>query len=311
MNKYINLDFTTDKFEDIILNSRSNAPFINDTQQYNITIQQFSIPSTLIPIFLMQNKQFKIRYTFDDTTVEKPLVYNIVNDSTEYAGKQAIWHYQDFIDILNNALREGFNEIKALKPAMDATEACFITLDRQNDLFVFNAEQNYGNLLKVFFNSNLYNLFGSFQSIKQPDTYFQILIKNNGNNETVINTRSYYSTYQDYKTLKVWTDIKRIVFLTSDIPVSDELTSSSNSGYYNIVQDFTTEERIFTGQPFDYLPKGAQRYYNLYNNDSLYKMSIVMVWFDKQNNFYPIRQGPNDYSTVKLRFKRNSTDIII
>jgi hypothetical protein len=310
MNKYINLDFVTDKFEDIVLGSTSAIPFISNVDDYNLTVQQYSIPSTLIPIFLMKDRDFRIRYTYGTTTIDFDLIYNILNNSGEYAGKQAIWHYQDLLDILNEALRLGFEAIKLAEPGMDATQPCFVTLDRENDLFVFNSEQNYGNLLKVFFNSNLYNLFGSFESIKQADTYFQILIKDNGNNTTEIFGRPYYSTYQDYQTLKVWSDIKRIVFTTSDIPVASEYTSNTSAGYINIVQDFETEERIFTGEPFVFYPRGEQRWYNLYNNDSISRITVNVLWFDKKNNFYPVRQGPNDYSNIKLRFKNKLSDVI-
>jgi len=312
-NKY--LDLTLSDADDFILSQidfDSNQPILPKCSDYDVTVQSFSIPSSLIPILLFKNKNFKIGYQFGATIVIKSLDYSVINYTGQlYKNEQPIFHYHDMLDIINKALADGFTDIKALEPSIDASTPAFISHDGEAELCIFNMQRNAG-LLKCYFNENLYTLFSSFQSIEESigsEVFFHILNKDNGNNKTTFNTIDYYSTYQNFKTMPIWSDLKKILMITGNIPVNSEYVTAGSSNIY-LLTDFEAKERIFDRSNYEYEAIGPQRYYELNSDGSLYSADIKLYWSDKKNNIFPLYQSPLDYCNIVLRFRKKQKLII-
>ena len=312
-NKY--LDLTLSDANDFILSQidyDSNQPILEKCSDYDVTVQSFSIPSSLIPILLFKNKNFKIAYQFGATTVVKSLDYSVINYTGQlYKNEQPIFHYHDMLDIINKALADGFADIKLLQPAIDSSTPAFVSHDAEAELCIYNMQTNSGNL-KCYFNDKLYTLFSSFQSIEEKigsETFFNILNKDNGNNTETINGLQYYSTYQNYNTMPIWSDLKKILMITGSIPVNSEYVTAGSSNIY-LLTDFEARERIFDRTNYEYEPNGPQRYYELNSDDSLYSADIKLYWADKKNNIYPIYQSPLDYTNIVLKFRKKQNLII-
>jgi hypothetical protein len=130
-NKY--LDLTLSDADDFILSQidfDSNQPILPKSSDYDVAVQSFSIPSSLIPILLFKNKNFKIAYEFNSTVVIKSLDYSVINYTGQlYKNEQPIFHYHDLLDIINQALADGFTDIKALEPGIDASTPAFVSHD--------------------------------------------------------------------------------------------------------------------------------------------------------------------------------------
>ena len=107
-------------------NVNSIQTVVDNPLNYELAVERFKVPTTVIPIFIWKGDDyFRITMTYDNSTVVQPLLF-IPNTNNQLYGN-AIWNYQEFVDIINVALSSAYSALKLLEPLMPPTEAPFIT----------------------------------------------------------------------------------------------------------------------------------------------------------------------------------------
>tara|TARA_R110002126_G_scaffold45043_3_gene127926 strand:- start:1253 stop:2206 length:954 start_codon:yes stop_codon:yes gene_type:complete len=288
-------------------NVNSIQTVVDNPLNYELAVERFKVPTTVIPIFIWKGDDyFRITMTYDNSTVVQPLLF-IPNTNNQLYGN-AIWNYQEFVDIINVALSSAYSALKLLEPLMPPTEAPFITYNSDTQLLTFNIEQVYSNTTKVYLSEFLYLLVVSFQNynLKLPsgDYIFQMLCKDNRNNSTIINGKNYYSTKQEYSTLFLWNDFTTLLFETNLIPVNPEYLDSQNNDTRRILSDFQPLEGLNDRVSIQYYPSGPLRFYDLTNNTALSDMDLNIYWEDKTGTLYPLYLTDDDVLTMKILFKK-------
>ena len=280
---------------------------VENPLKYELAVIRFSVPTTVIPIFLWKGDEFfSVKMTYGASEVNQFLTFSPNSNNKLYG--DAIWNYQEFVDIINVALEDAYLALKVLEPLMPPTEAPFITYNPETSLLTWNIEQVYANTTKVFFNENLYLLVPSFQNYDQfisPGVYFfQMLCKDNRNNSTLIKGKNYFSTKQEYPTLFLWSDFQTILFETNLIPVNPEYLDTQDNDTRRVLSDFQPLEGQNDRTTIQYFPAGPLRYYDLTNNNELSDIDLNVLWEDKNGISYPLYLSNDDVLTMKILFKK-------
>ena len=278
-------------------------PIVDNPSDYELAVERFRLPLTNMPIFLWKPNKFSVKMTYGGSEVNEIVTF-IPNGNNIYG--DAIWSYQEFATMVNNALDNAYAALKILQPLMPPTEAPFLSFDSSVDLFKWNIEQAYSTTTKVYFNQDLYFLFVSFQNIAVTfggDRFYQLQCKNNFNNSTTINGKAYFSSYQEFPTLSKWNDLQRILFET-DIPINNEILPTQQNVTQTILTDFLPIDSINNRQSLQYYPNGPLRYYDLISTVPMRRMNLRGYWVDKDDKKYPIYLSDTDSFDMKIIFKK-------
>ena len=198
-------------------------------------------------------------------------------------------------------------------------------------------------LIKLYFNSELFNLFSAFEAIKQPqplqfltpsasllNTNYQLIFpretscKNSQVISTVFttippsNNDAMVINSSEYSPLPYWNPIDKIVFTTAQLPVVPQLIAASSNYYTNtqnvstnadtqyILCDFTAE--LKTGTEYkpniSYVPPAEYVLNELYSDKELYSISIFVHWKDKFGDLHPFYLEPGGTALLKIMFRK-------
>jgi len=197
--------------------------------------------------------------------------------------------------------------------------------------------------IKVYFNSELYNLFSSLEAIKQPqplafttptasylNTNYQLLFirdrssKNNATVSTVFttippsNNDLMVVNSSEYSPLPYWNPIDKIVFTTAQLPVVPQLIAAA-SNYYTNTQNVSTNAdtqyilcdfsaQLKTGTEYkpniSYVPPAEYVLSELYSDKELYSISIFVHWKDKFGDLHPFYLEPGGTALLKIMFRK-------
>jgi len=293
-------------------------PILYKPSDYVLSVERFRVPTTNIPIMVWDSDKigrYQVLMRFGGTEVSVNLEYiaNTSNPADDLYGP-SIWSYQDFLDMLNQALSQAFTLIKASHPTAPPTEAPFITFDATTTLYTFNAEQTYDSSLttiEVLFNSSLYELFNGFRSFNEVP-YERIVIRNTYNNLATINGKPYFSIVSEFSTVGAMADLISFQFLTNSIPVTTELQSSQNNITQQVITDFeVSSSEISDLTPVYFFLQGPRRLYDLNSDYPMKMIDLNVRWVsrirssDRTQKTYPVYVHFVDAPlTVKIRFKR-------
>jgi hypothetical protein len=117
-----------------------DQPYLHDAEKYYLTIAKATFPVTTIPLFEFVLNNYYIVLSCAGTSVQvflKPLNINIFPD-----GKYYVFYYQEFIDSLNTAFLEAFNELKTTQPAFTGTNPPYVVFNKPTNRFSLIAEND-------------------------------------------------------------------------------------------------------------------------------------------------------------------------
>jgi hypothetical protein len=292
----INLEFDENRVQAVV-----EQPW-----KYEIAVERLKIPLTSIPIFLWQDGIFSVKMTYGATEITKILQF-IPNGGSPYG--DAVFSYEEWLTIVNTALDECFNDLKAAEPGMPPSESPFITLDPVSNLCIWNVEQSYNTLgdeTKVFMNQDLYFKFYSFQNVATDFggvTWYELPTKDNFNNSNVINGLQYYSTYQEFPVLPALNDFQSVLFET-DMPLNYEYLPAQQNDVRTILTDFLPVDEIQDRQVLQYYPRGPLRYYDLLSKVPLRRLKLNAYWLNRKGQRFPFYLTRQDTFTMKVVFRR-------
>jgi hypothetical protein len=198
--------------------------------------------------------------------------------------------------------------------------------------------------LKVWFNSALFNLFSSFQAIKEPFSFanqatdlgkhfryqwWNLYNSTEQTAETFIPpnllgrapaAEAYVAINQSYSTVPLWNPVKSIVFTTALLPVLPEMVSApqalgtttyftnngNNANVQNVLTDFEVE--LVNGEEtrpvIYYFPTAEFRMVDLQGNQPLNAIQLSVGWRNKFGELIPLNLGTDGNAQIKIMFRR-------
>jgi hypothetical protein len=298
-----------------VYSQNRTVPILERPEDYELAVMRFSVPALFIPIFLWETPTpFSVSMIYDGADVTEDLVFiPRANNPNNPPYGEAVWNYQELIDMINVALKSAWDAMKIAKPASPTTEAPFMVYDAKTELCSLYAEKLFDsstNTIDILFSKRLFVLLPSLQSFVDtltPNlTRYQILVKDNKTNSTTYNAKDYYIMEQEYSTLALWNGFSTIVFETDSIPVEPEFLATQNNTVRRLLTDFEPLSTINNRQVFQYFPQGKVRYYDMKSSYPMKRIDLRVYWQDNFGKVYPLYLGQGDVLTMKLMFRKKS-----
>ncbi len=179
---------------------------------------------------------------------------------------------------------------------------------------------------KIFVNRYMINYLASFKWFYDETTfslgqYFFL-------NTSVLppDQTSPYIILEDYTTISLWFDLRRILIFSNTLPITPEvlpgsnnqrttstvaITSPSNSNvvnYYPIITDFAVglENANQLQEVLVYNPSAQYRLVDMTSDSPLNKIDLQFFWEDRYNNIIPVPLSTYQQASVKLLFTKKS-----
>lgn len=323
-----------------IIYDQRDKNVIDEADEYELSIIRFSIPTQLIPILVAPSfiNVYSITLTFGASSFQKFVPYTNVSALNLYDNAVAYYNYQDFLDDVNTAFTDSFNDLKFLFPGCVCTQPPSLFYNPNTQKISMYLESGYTdgtvNGANIYMNQILYNLFQAFSvdyfqspQANGKDVRFRILASNTTAITNAI-PRLGYPTYistlavanlmqleQSFSSISNFTSIKKIVIMSGQLPTVPEylpnntsLSQSSNVSSNNkpIISDFVVTslppELWRTG--ISYLPTAEYRMISLVGNQNINKIDIQVAFVDNNDTFYPLFLDVNQTFDVKMLFRR-------
>lgn len=287
-------------------------PILKNPSNYELAVVRCSVPSSSIPIQNWKANRYKIGIEYLGTLVEKyvefvpnsakgPLYPNTIGQ---------IWSYQEWCSIMSNCLTELHNDMVALNPAFPASTPILWKIQPDTNIMSLYCPAGYADPdVKLYFNWILLteSVFQAF--LEQQDKY-RIFIKDKLTNRTTYGGGGYIMS-QEYETTTLITNYDKLVFETNSIPVNPELLGTSINETRQVITDFDIAGLERDGLNIQYFPKGPIRHYQLISKYPLHRIDLVILWQDTQGNLFPIYLEEESQVSVKIQFKKISSDILL
>jgi hypothetical protein len=284
-------------------------PYIHYPRDFFMSVVAFEMDTQSVPVFIAdpivgQNNVNKLVYTItmeysptagNHTVIQTSVIWfpedasatiptGNVPDAYNMDPYYYSYTYQHLINVVNKSLQACWTAIGTPVSGSNDT-SIFLTLE--NNMVSLHANKGLcmtnssgdpvaadntalTKYVKVYFNSELFNLFSSLEAIKQPqplaftpvltptsllNTNYQLLFprntscKNNKTVSTVFSTVPPSSNhlmivnYSEYSPLPYWNPIDKIVFTTAQLPVVPQLIAAA-SNYYDNTQNASTNAEV-------------------------------------------------------------------
>lgn len=308
----------------VSFNATRTSPVLNRPSDYSVAVVRFYLPSEL-PIFVFDPKPggigefLQMGMSYDGYTKITDLVYDPY--CADCLPTNSVLYYQEFIDMINTALKTTFDDLKAPanKPLAPPTQAPYFTYDSVTKLCSLYAQNTYDselpNPVKIYMNATMFSRFFPSLIPKSIDivgdqNYFWLRVQDNKNNNPTFDTSipaGYLQMKQEYTTLALWNDVQSILLETDHIPVNSEFEGTENDITRRILTDFEPVTEINNRQAFQYQPSGALRWYDLKSEYPLSSIDLKVFWQSKAGVVYPLILLQGGVATLKLRFKHKYT----
>ena len=313
-NVYYNVRVTNetpDTDKPIVFYENRVSPLLEHPVDYEVAVERFKISTLDLPIFIWDTQPpLYVTLEYKGANYEKQLTF--INTGLNSPYGQAIWHYQDFLDIINLQLSAAFTDMKTAFPAAAPTEAPFFAFDATTELLILYAEQAYAdavNGVQIYVNEPLYYFFPCFQvfALRLINKYFQLVINNNIlTNRVTFNGKPYLRISGEYTVLALWNDVQTITFESNNILIVPENQPSALNVTTMLITDFEPLDSIQNHTAYQFYPQGPLRYYSLTSSSPLRAIDVRVYWQDRHGNSYPIYLSLGEHMTLKILFRKKS-----
>ena len=351
----------------LYFNESRNIPFINVPEDYYMSIIRFTLDTQTLPIFiptiqtnlllnptLNLNKtiysfQFSyggfnsgeifIEWSPQNSFLEIPPLVTSGNISVQdiTTGYYDCYTFEYFINLINQQMETAFNAFKASVVGfpVDAVYP-IIAWDGSQNIARIILEKSFLNSnptpIFLFFNSALYNLFGSFNAVRNGYTItngknFQILVIDYGgfNSYQLTDfitgvTYDVIEIIQEYSTISAWSPISSIVFTSNTMPiVSNQLSKptvfvegsslgnyGNNSNFQQVITDLVTDTGFYKPS-ITYNPTAEYRLISMSGNQPLTNVDISVFFKTRVGQLVPFRLGSGGTCTLKILFTKKDS----
>ena len=331
-----------------------DVPIVSDASQYKMSIIRFTMNGIKdLPLFIPTIEEgqpnpnktvYKISMDLnvngtlltDTETVmyspEKPSlsvsnpVHTVQDVSDEY---YYVHTYQHFLNLVNFTLSQVMSNLNTQAVALDPT---FTNIE--DPVIIFNSSTNCFDLyipdvpnLKLYFNTNMYNLFSNYPSIRNNEddvkAYEIVPINPLKVNSVELNGSDYIEVKQEAPSIGTfWSPISAIVFTSNMLPIVSEgvaptivYGSSNNAQPVNSISNFepiitdialTLDNAYEYKQFLSYIPTSQYRYVSLTNSQQAIKSINVNVYWKSRltGQLIPLRMSNLSNISIKFLFEK-------
>ncbi len=292
-------------------------PILKNPSEYELAVERFSVPSIGVPIQFQIPNQYKVSLEYNGTVKEAFITFPVNSTFPPlYPPYQAVWHYNEFTEGLNNALKDIHDQMKLAEPTFLPTKPIYMAYEENTNLFPLYCQSAYTNPnIKLIFNDKLYYLFSSFSSFDRPTgvpnvNEFIILLKDYGNNSTTLGGYD-FKIQQQFSTIALLSTLRSLVFETNSIPVENELIGSSSKNVTRqVITNFLLDQKVQDRSPIQFFPEGPQRWVTLSSRQELRRIDLKVSWTDEFDNLYPIVGDDQNPISMKLVFRKKDQNAL-
>lgn len=303
-------------------------PIISKGSDFQLAITRFTVPWGILPlsIFRVQENQsnrdlgiYSFTLTFDGSVYTVDVIYepdNLAADlplvPTDNGGKQdvlGVYYYiytlKRIAYLFNNALQTAFNDLKAVHGASaPQTEApFFIVRDDKLSLVTQTVYNDALDPIEVWCNSPVlkfvdgidFEIAGFSGDQVAKFILYEDPAFDNGYSAygvTPTNPPEYIRQDQFVSTIPQWSEVKKIIFNTSLIPVRQENIASTSTQGEEIIQpiltDFDTSGWDGSREPIKFSVGSPYRYIDILSSQPIRSFDISVFWQDSEDEVRPV-----------------------
>lgn len=284
--------------------NRIDSIISNNTQEWEIGVENFSIPTYFIPILLTFEDD---DYQISITEVATETTFSFYVPLSTFVDDDKVFDYESIVLAVNE------NIASLCDDKFGLTEYPFILYNGSGSfdfyfppLFTTNRQDPLNKINRAYritFNLELSRLFNCFESDK--DGTFESSLRQ-GENLITWNGVDYTvrkSQWDPRAAMIRWT---RILFLTDTIPIRDELLGTENNKMQSQLLDYIINNRILDTTNINYFPQYV-KYNNLLNSADLRRMTVRVMLEYEDGTLYPLEivNGTNFFMKIVFRRKNN------
>lgn len=334
-NVYLNIVFNHDdsqgnKSTAAVYNSYRSAPIIAKCNDYYCSVVRFDLPLDTVPLFIMpitnnpnDMNESSLIIGMTDTNNQNPVSFNIafwpaVDMPVPSVGQQTspyyyVYSYNHMIDMINFKLAEAYANAFNGQPASNAP---YFVYNGTTQLISLMLPEAYATTSSVIFmNNELSTFLDAFQLYSYGDNQplgrdFDINFRDgqiNDTNHVMYNNNNYYQITQEYSTLPMWSQLRKILILTNSIPINAEYIQINDSSQ-NVTLPVITDFVLSFNQAGDsrslavYNPTSQYRLIDLISTGDLYNINLQVYWVDRLGNRNPLLLSVFQQGSVKIAF---------
>jgi hypothetical protein len=328
---YFNATIKANKEDEIArYDFRSNIPILQEPDKYFLSVLRFSFPSHSIPFMIYPKDEIlKITFASNSAQVSHNLVFFPYSNNLSISDPRYYYIYsaKHFIEIINVALDQCFDDLLIADPTISATKEPYFYLDESDGKMKFFGERlGYdetagGVVSRIFFNkalSKYINYFKTLINYTSDNLYMRLLPTwNNVNNRVdgdlaIDNTAGdYIIESPEYPNIKSWAAFNG-VSIRSTLPTVNELSKviGQELGIQNeqIITDFIADFRNphETRDGILYFNVDEKRLIDFTSQDSILNLSFTINWVDNNMNNIPILMNKDEVASIKFAFLRKN-----
>lgn len=333
--------------------STRNQSIIDDPSSYYCSVVRFLINGAELPIFSFQiqggqtqtnenlgiasvtlkymaneSQQYLVYIPYSNFPPPPPPSANIPTYKPYDSAYYYVYEYQQYVDIINNALNAAFGAIPHPpdKPGKPVCAPPYMIFNINDQKFSVVAPRDYyedilpdNERIDIFFNFPLINDFQGFNvkwnynKITPNGKDVQIIIKNVYNNEytppnvAVSYPPNYLINTQQFNAITALNIFNSIIISSDSLPVESEylslINNNGNNTLFKTLTDFQPLLRSsgeFKGI-FQYIPT-IYRLIDMNSTLSLSYITIKVYWSDRFGNIRPLYQPYGSACSIKLLF---------
>ena len=290
---------------------------VQNPSLYNVSVVRFEIPTT-IPLFIFpEPSKYEFLIALEDLTdplnpiVSKfPVVF--VDYCTGCFYERGVYYVNHFLKMVNTTFQTCYDNMKAINPTYQPTQAPYITYDPATTLMTLWADEEYLDIdrYQILMSNIIHNqFFGSFLSkaffqnitaINKTDV--QLLVENQYTNSEVVNGTLLYKMTGEYSTLPLFNQLQQILIETDSMNIDGEIQSGTLPNVRRLLTDFEPPSDVSNRQYYTYNPS-IYRWYNLLSTTPMNRISCKVFITYSTGESHPLFLLFNELVSIKLLFK--------
>jgi hypothetical protein len=309
---------------------RSNVPLLIEPEKYFLSVLRFNFPSHSIP-FMIYPKDEVLRITFASNSAQVSHILVYFPYSTNLSTSDPRYYYmysaQHFIEIINVALKQCFDDLLIADPTISATEEPYFYLDKSdNKMKLFCERLGYdetagGVVSRIFFNkalSKYINYFNILINYTSDNLYMRLLpawnkVNNRVDGDLAIDNTAgaYIIEAPEYPNIKSWAAFNG-VSIRSTLPTVNELSKveglplsiQNEQIITDFLADFVNPHETRDG--ILYFNVDEKRLIDFTTQERITNLSFTINWINKDMENIPILLNKNEVMNIKFAFIRKN-----
>lgn len=352
-----------------IYRAQLNQPILDNPQDYHMAVVRFQVSGINIPIFIARilpfpntdlNKtiysvglgytgifsdQEYVEFVQSDFTATPSLPLTASHPVVDYTPYYYVFDYQDFLTMINNALRDAFTNLGGKVVLPVGAVAPYFIFDPISERISLIAQQAYydladnngqipappANPITIYVNSQLFHFLDAMLVVdlavnSSTGRDEQMIVKNFSDTNWYwpsgpaipAGNATLLQMQQQYPALSDWNSIQSIQLVSNVLPINKEFVPSFNplsNGVVNslgIISDFIP--LVDFGPEFrtsiEFVANGPWRLIDMYGDTPVTQVDLYFYWTDELGTQRVINVPVGKVVTAKLMFIKKEINFL-